>query len=179
MNMKPESDFHCSCAQCKSKTVYSNCISKLLLLVAYQPLRLTEESDAHFRLLRNEFAGLLGPGVGCKGVPNWGKMAPLIPPPRSLSSASLASWKVADLSKGDCKRAMELLSHWSLFCRNGVGSLIPFMFCIMRMRLDIRLFGVWGFFCCVSVETRGPLVLTRNLSEVLFMSLNIVLLLEV
>lgn len=178
MNMKPESDFHCSCAQLKSKTIYSNFISKLLLLVAYQPLRLTEKSEACFWLLRNEFAGLLGPGIGCKGVPNWGKMAPLMPPPRSLSSVSLASWKVADLSKGDSKRATELLSRWSLFGRNGVGSLIPFLICIMRRRLDISVFfGV--FFCCVNVETRGPLALRRNLSEALFMTSNIVLLLEV
>lgn len=70
MNMKPESDFHSSYAQLKNKTIYSNFISKLLLLVAYQPLRLIEESEAHFWLLSKEFAGLLSSGVGCKGVPN-------------------------------------------------------------------------------------------------------------
>lgn len=36
-----------------------------------------------------------------------------------------------------------------------------------------------GFFCCVSVETRDPLALGRNLSEALFITLNVVLLLEV
>lgn len=72
-----------------------------------------------------------------------------MPPPRSLSSASLASWEMADLSRGDSKRAMELLCHCSLSCRNGVGSLIPFIFCIMRRRLDRNvLLGFFIFLLC-------------------------------
>lgn len=44
--------------------------------------------------------------------------------------------------------------------------------------MDIKvLFGI--FFCCVTVETRASLALGRNLSEALFITLKIVLLLEV
>lgn len=77
MNMKPESDFHSNCATFESKKISSHFLSKLLVLVAHQALRLipVKQSEAHFPLLRNEFAGMLGYGASCKGVLNWGKTA--------------------------------------------------------------------------------------------------------
>lgn len=70
-------------------------------------------------------------------------------------------------------------SHWSLFCRNGVRSLIPFMVCMAKRRLGITvlfegffIFGVcWrvvaflGFFPCCSLlmlKSEVPLPLVET-----------------
>lgn len=56
----------------------SHFLSKLLVLVAHQALRLMEFYLSSLQLtwlLRNECAGLLSHQTGCKGAPNWGKRA--------------------------------------------------------------------------------------------------------